>query len=53
MRLDLPYKFIKNNVNIEWKADNSKIRKELGINFRPLQETMEDSFQMMIDEKLV
>ena len=49
----LTKKFIKNNVNIEWKADNSKIRKELGINFRPLQETMEDSFQMMIDEKLV
>lgn len=49
----LTKKFIRNNVNIEWKADNSKIKKELGVNFRPLQETMEDSFQMMVDEKLV
>ncbi len=41
--------FIKKNVNIEWKADNSKIKKELGIKFRPMQETMEDSFQALID----
>lgn len=43
-------KFIRNNVNVEWKADNSKIKKELGINFRPLRQTMEDSFQVLIDE---
>lgn len=42
-------KFIKNNINVPWKADNSKIKRELGITFRPLQETMEDSFQAMID----
>lgn len=46
-------KFIRNNVNIEWKADNSKIKKELGITFRPMQETMEDSFQVLIDEKII
>ncbi len=46
-------KFIKNNVNVEWKADNTKIKKELGIKFRPLKETMEDSFQVLIDEKLI
>ncbi len=44
---------IKNNVNIEWKADNSKIRNELGINFRPMKTTMEDSFQALIDEKIL
>lgn len=42
-------KIIKNNINIEWKADNSKIQYELGITFRPLRETMEDAFQSMID----
>lgn len=41
--------FIKKNVNIEWKADNSKIKRELGIKFRPMQETMEESFQALID----
>ncbi len=41
--------FIKNNVNVEWKADNSKAKKELNMQFRPLQETMEDGFQNLID----
>lgn len=45
-------KFIKNNVNIEWKADNSKIKKELGISFRPLQTTMEDAFLVLVDNKV-
>jgi hypothetical protein len=43
-------KFISKNVNIQWKADNSKIKNELGIQFRPMQETMEDAFQVLIDE---
>ncbi len=46
-------KFIRNNVNIEWKADNSKIKKELGIQFRPMQKTMEDSFQVLIDSQII
>jgi hypothetical protein len=46
-------KFIRNNVNIPWRADNSKIKKELGMSFRPLKETMEDSFQMLIDEGIL
>jgi len=41
--------FIRNNVNIEWKADNSKIKKELGMTFLPLQQTMEDGFQALVD----
>lgn len=45
--------FIKKNVNVEWKADNSKIKKDLGIEFRPLRETMEDSFQVLIDQKII
>lgn len=42
-------RFIKNNVNIPWRADNSKVKKDLGMTFKPLQETMEDSFQVLID----
>lgn len=46
-------KFIRNNVNIPWKADNSKIKKELGMSFRPMRETMEDSFQVLVDENIL
>lgn len=42
-------RFVRNNVNKAWKADNSKIKKELGIQFTPLQKTMEDGFQALID----
>ena len=43
-------KFVRNNVNVPWNADNSKIKRELGMTFRPLKETMEESFQMLIDQ---
>lgn len=42
-------RYIRNNINVPWKADNSKIRKELGIEFRPMRDTMEDAFQDLID----
>ena len=45
--------YIRNNVNVEWKADNSKIKSELGIEFLPMQKTMEDSFQMLIDNEII
>ena len=41
--------FIRNNVDVAWKADNSKIKNELGMSFRPMKETMEETFQAMID----
>lgn len=46
-------KFIRNNVDVPWRVDNSKITKEFGIEFRPLRETMEDGFQAMIDAKII
>lgn len=46
-------KFIRNNVNVAWNADNSKIKNELNIQFRPLKETMEDGFQSVIDQGLL
>jgi nucleoside-diphosphate-sugar epimerase len=37
------------NINHPWKADNSKSIRELGVNYRPLQESAEDMFQQLID----
>jgi len=47
------WKWIRNNVEVPWKADNSKIRNDLGITFRTMQETMEDAFQVLVDEKIL
>lgn len=46
-------KFVRNNVNIPWNADNSKIKKDLRIKFRPMKETMEDAFQVLVDEQIL
>lgn len=46
-------RYVRNNVNIPWNADNSKIKRELGMNFRPMKETMENSFQNIIDNGII
>jgi len=46
-------KFIRNNVNIAWKADNTKIKSQLNMSFKPMKETMEDSFQVLIDNQMI
>lgn len=46
-------RFIRDNVNVAWNADNSKIRKELKIEFRPMKDTMEESFQVLLDQKII
>lgn len=46
-------KFIRNNVNMEWKGDNSKSIKELGMNYRSHDATTHDAFQALIDEKII
>ncbi len=45
----LTRRFVSNNVNHEWKADNSKSIQSLNANYRPLQETMHDAFQVLVD----
>ena len=45
----LPRQFVANNVDVEFVADNSKSRRELGIEYRPLKGSMEDMFAQMID----
>lgn len=46
-------KTLRNNINIPFNADNSKIKKDLGMTFRPMKETMEDSFQVLIDNGII
>lgn len=42
-------KSVTDSVNVPWKADNSKSKRELGTTYRPLKDTVEDMFQYMID----
>ena len=44
--------FVSKNVNVAWKANNSKIKNKLGLSFRPLETTMEDGFQALVDAKV-
>jgi nucleoside-diphosphate-sugar epimerase len=42
-------KMVSLNVDLPWRGDNSKSRRELGVTYRPLQESMEDFFQQLVD----
>lgn len=44
-------KSISRNAGFGWKADNSKSIKELGVKYRPLEETMTDFFEQLIESK--
>lgn len=44
----LDRKFLRNNVNHPWRADNRKSREQLGLSYRPIRETMEDSFAALV-----
>lgn len=46
-------RYIKHNINVPWKGDNAKIKRELGMQFNSLQSTMEDAFQVLIDAGLL
>ncbi|MBN0048047.1 NAD-dependent epimerase/dehydratase family protein [Streptomyces actuosus] len=45
--------FVSRNVGVEWHADNGKSRRELGMVYRPLQESMEDMFQQLVEKGTV
>jgi len=45
----LPRKFVSLNVNVAWKADNSKGKRVFGLRYRPLKDSMEDMFQQLVD----
>lgn len=42
-------RWVRNNINMHWKAKNDKSKKELEITYRPLQETMCDGFEQLIE----
>lgn len=46
---NLSRKYISRNVNVDWKADNSKSTEVLGMSYRPLETTMIDMFKFMIE----
>ncbi|MCF3595531.1 NAD-dependent epimerase/dehydratase family protein [Rhodobacteraceae bacterium LMO-12] len=45
----LSRKFVSRNVNVPWRADNSKAVRALGLTYRPMQQTMEDMFAQMAE----
>lgn len=49
----LSRKYIRNNVDVEWKADNSKSKSALNMEYRPLENTMTDAFQSLIDADII
>lgn len=42
-------KMVANNFGYPWLVDNSKSQKELGINYTPIEQTITEFFQQMID----
>lgn len=49
----LTRRYITENVNYEWKADNSKGINELHLKYRPLKDTVCEFFQLIIDAKQI
>lgn len=41
------------NVNVPFRADNAKGKRELGVTYRPLRESMEEMFQQMLEAGMV
>jgi len=46
-------KFVARNVGFSWFADSSKSARELGMVYRPLETSIRDMFQQMIDNGLI
>lgn len=40
---------VSRNIGLPWRADNSKGKRELGLSYRPLEETVVDFFQQLVD----
>jgi len=46
-------KMIARNVGYPWRVDNTKSIKELGVHYRPIEESIVELFQQMIDSGIV
>ena len=42
-------KVVARNIGHPWRADNSKSKSELGMSYRPLEDTIQEAFQQMVD----
>jgi dihydroflavonol-4-reductase len=42
-------RYVSNNIDIDLNLNNSKSKRDLGIEYKPLKTTMEDMFQQLID----
>lgn len=49
----LTRKAVSRNIGLPWRADNTKSRRELGVTYRPLEESMNDFFAQLVDHGLV
>lgn len=45
--------FVSRNVNWPFRADNSRSRKELGIEYRPMADSLNELFQQIVDHGLI
>ncbi len=52
MNKALKRKVVSRNIGYPWIGDNSKSIKELGVTYRPLEASMNETFQQMVDEKI-
>ncbi|MEM9439629.1 MAG: diaminohydroxyphosphoribosylaminopyrimidine deaminase, partial [Pseudomonadota bacterium] len=44
---------VSKNVDVAWRADNSKAIRELGMSYRPLKQSMEEMFQQMLEAGMI
>ena len=49
----LTRKYVAGNMGHPLKFDNGRARKNLGIEFRPIEDTVVDHFQQLIDDGVV
>jgi nucleoside-diphosphate-sugar epimerase len=49
--LGYPARFIRKNIGYEIRFDNTQIREKLGMTFRPLEETLVDQVEQLLNEK--
>jgi hypothetical protein len=46
-------KYVKNNVGIDVKMDNSHIINDLGMNFTPFEKTVTDHFEQLVNDGII
>jgi len=47
------WKFVSNNIGISVEYDNTKSKKELGIVYRPVEDTLTEHFQQLVDDGFI